>query len=65
LRDTRNFRTDDRSQVLTGSGQIDFDARDGLVKSRVFRGTYTLHGLVTQISLKIDRLGDQQLRELR
>jgi hypothetical protein len=58
MRDSRYFRTDDRSQEFVGSGQIDFDLANGLMTSRTFRGKYTLHGLATEISLRVERLSE-------
>ena len=64
LKDSRLLRTDDRSQELVGSGEIVFDRSEGLMARRAFRGTYTSLGRVAQISLTIERLSDQRLREL-
>ena len=65
LQDRRDFRTSDRSQELVGSVQIEFDRSSGLMSTRVFRGTYTLLGRKSETSLRIDRLSDEQVRQLQ
>jgi hypothetical protein len=65
LRETRSFRTDDRSQELVGSGEFEFDLTSGLMTNRSFAATYTLHGKQTRMSLNVTRLSEQQILDLQ
>lgn len=67
LADRRSFRTDDRAQEFEGTGQISFDRggkSGGRMVSRAFRGTCSLYGKKTQVSLSVQQLSVEQLRGL-
>lgn len=59
----RSFRRDDGKVEMSGSGSIQFDLNEGLMRRSVFQGQQVDHGVASTFSLSIDFLSTQQLRE--
>lgn len=66
LIDRRWFRTEDGSQEFEGNGQISFGGgrAGGQMVSRSFRGTHALHGVTTEIMLRVQQLPIDELRDV-
>ena len=64
LKDTRFFRTENGSLELKGTGEIDFDLRSGLMRSRQFKGTYKSLGRTSNFVVKVNRLSREQISKL-